>query len=135
MAKQPSGQSSPTRTITSERATRLFRLLTMIGKHPQPRPDLLQELDLDIRGFYRDLQFLRDLGITIDLVDTGYTLRSSFEQALAILPFPDANLNLHEAIQLSDGRSQAHRKLKALVEQVTGKPFRNRPRTKLPGSR
>ena len=43
-------------SLTSLRAARLYRLLTLLGTGPQTRGFLLRRLKLDVRGFYRDLE-------------------------------------------------------------------------------
>ena len=43
---------------------------------------LIGKLDLDVRGFYRDLQFLKDIGITVSLGEGGYVLSEGSEAKL-----------------------------------------------------
>jgi predicted DNA-binding transcriptional regulator YafY len=78
----------------------------------------MQRLHLDVRGFYRDLELLRDSGITIDLEGRRYRLLEKTATAIARLPFPDPRLTLGEAIQLARGRSQAHRKLQRQIADI-----------------
>jgi hypothetical protein len=115
--------------VTGERAGRLYRLITLLATAPQTREVLTRRLDLDVRGFYRDLELLRDFGVTVALAAHRYTLGEAAESALSKLPFPDPHLSLQEAIDLSTGRTGAHRKLKAQIHQITGKlPGRGRVR-------
>jgi hypothetical protein len=111
-------------SLTSPRAARLYRLLTLLGSGPQTRGFLLRRLRLDVRGFYRDLEALRALGIEVTTSDeTKYALVGDLDAALARLPFPDPGLNVRDALQLADGSTAAHRKLKQRV-----KSFLNGPR-------
>jgi predicted DNA-binding transcriptional regulator YafY len=104
--------------VTAERAQRLFRMLNLLGKGPQTRIALTRKLRLAVRGFYRDLETLRDVGISIKLQDSRYTLQDDLAAALLRLPFPDPGLTLGEARQLARGRLAVHRKIQALLEKV-----------------
>jgi hypothetical protein len=112
-------------TLTPLRAARLYRLLTLLGDGAQTRNFLLRRLKLDIRGFYRDLEALRSLGIEVETTgdETRYALAGELDDALARLPFPDPGLTVRDALQLADGSTAAHRKLKQRVHS-----FRNGPR-------
>jgi predicted DNA-binding transcriptional regulator YafY len=128
--RQTSAPTSP-RAVTGDRAGRLFRTITLLATAPQTREVLTRRLDLDVRGFYRDLELLREYGVTVALANHRYTLGESAESALAKLPFPDPHLSLQEAIELSQGRTGAHRKLKGLIETIVGKlPRAKAPRRK-----
>lgn len=104
-------------TLTASRAARLYRLLTLLGAGPQTRAALLRRLKIDVRGFYRDLEALRALGI--DVTTSGdepkYALAGELDDALAKLPFPDPGLNVRDALQLANGTTAAHRRLKQRV--------------------
>jgi hypothetical protein len=108
-------------SISPTRAARLFRLLALLAAGPKSRSLLLKRLKLDLRGFYRDLEKLRSFGIVPTLQGQRYSLRESLDQAITRLPFPDPKLNLREAMLLARGRTAAHRRLKAQIEQITGK--------------
>src|SRR5215471_5895977 len=98
-------------TLTGQRAARLYRLLILLGDGPQPRQLILRRLKLDVRGFYRDLEALRGLGIEIHSGDGNrYSLTIDLEDALARLPFPDPGLNFRDVQQLAKGDTAAHRK-------------------------
>jgi predicted DNA-binding transcriptional regulator YafY len=105
--------------VTAERAARLCRLLHLLGKGPQTRDILTHKLGLDVRGFYRDLEVLRTVGILVELEEHRYVLKGAASKAVALLPFPDPRLTLGEAQQLAKGRSVAHRKLREQVKQIT----------------
>jgi predicted DNA-binding transcriptional regulator YafY len=111
--------------LTPLRAARLYRLLTLLGDGAQTRNFLLRRLRLDVRGFYRDLESLRSLGIEVTTTgdETRYTLVGDVEDALERLPFPDPGLTVRDALQLAVGSTAAHRKLKQRVNS-----FRSGPR-------
>jgi hypothetical protein len=111
----------PAVALTPPRAARLYRLLTLLGHGPQPRPALLRKLKLDVRGFYRDLEALRGLGIEIHPdAQARYGLTGELDDALAHLPFPDPGLSVGDALQLSNGASPAHRRLRRRVNDFLG---------------
>ena len=104
--------------VTIERAQRLFRLLKLLGKGPQTRDSLTRKLRLAIRGFYRDLEVFREVGIHVKLHDSRYHLQDDLDAALDRLPFPDPNLTLGEARQLGRGRTPVQRKIKGLLDKI-----------------
>jgi hypothetical protein len=106
--------------VTADRAARLYRLVKLLGRRPQPRHVLCAQLALTVRSFYRYLELLREVGIGVELVDSTYRLRGTVAQALDKLPFPDPGLTFGDVLQLAKGRTAAHRKLKAQVVAVTG---------------
>lgn len=116
MAKKRS--TSEPKAVTAERASRLYKLLHLLGKGPQKRDTLIRRLRLDVRGFYRDLELLSEWGIVISLVQHRYILEEDADEAADRLPFPDPRLTLGEVRQLVKGRTKAHRKLQALVAAI-----------------
>jgi hypothetical protein len=114
MAKKRS--ASAITSVSPERAGRLFRLLTLLGVGPQTRTNLTRRLRLGVRGFYRDLEVLRDVGIQVALANGKYVLDENADAAIERLPFPDPGLSLGEARQLARGKFAAHRKIR---EQLT----------------
>jgi len=119
--RRPKPASHPSGPISAERSARLYRLLRLLRDGPKARKVLLRRLHLDIRGFYRDLEKLRQLGVGLDLDNHHYRLRRPFDHAIARLPFPDPQLNLHDAIVLARGKTAAHRMLRRQIESITGK--------------
>jgi biotin operon repressor len=107
-------------SVTSDRFARLHLLLTLLSRSPQPRDVLARKLKLDVRGFYRDLDVLRHAGVTVVLSGGKYHLTESLENARKRLPFPDPLLTVGEALQLSQGRTAAHKRLKQLTERRLG---------------
>lgn len=121
MAKPRRGpsQAAP-RTVTADRAARLYRLLHLLSGASRTRDVLMRRLRLDVRGFYRDLEALRTAGIRVTLEGRLYTLEDDLDRAVACLPFPDPGLTLGQAMQLAKGRTAAHRKLKEQIAQIVG---------------
>src|SRR5579885_1524241 len=76
-------------TLTPQRASRLYKLLTLLGRGPQTRATLL-----------------RGLGIEV-VPDPGnkYALADDLDEALSRLPFPDPGLNVRDAQQLAQGNT------------------------------
>lgn len=118
MAKKRASPVRPAHAVTAERAARLYRLLTFLAEGPQTRTAITRRLRLGIRGFYRDLEVLRGVGLEVELVQGRYHLPRAGARAIDQLPFPDPGLNLGEARQLAKGRSPAHRKLKQQIDQI-----------------
>jgi predicted DNA-binding transcriptional regulator YafY len=108
------------RSVTIERATRLYALITLVAEAPRARQELIRRLRMDIRGFYRDLNLLRAAGIDLVMAGGKYRLDQSRASAYAMLPFPDPRLTLGEAREVARGRSAAHRKLTRLIGSITG---------------
>jgi hypothetical protein len=103
--------------VTADRFTRLCRLLSLLADAPRTRDRLTRDLDLDVRGFYRDLELLRAAGIAITLHDGEYALSDALDTAVARLPFPDPHLTLGEARQLARGRSRSHQYLQSQIDE------------------
>ena len=121
MAKQSGAQArAAPSAVTAERARRLHRMLNLLVAGPRSREQLRRQLKLDVRSFYRDLELLRQAGIAVGLVNRLYALDMAPATAFALLPFPDPHLSLGDALQLAKGRSTAHRKLKAMVDEIVG---------------
>jgi predicted DNA-binding transcriptional regulator YafY len=114
--------------LTTQRAARLYKLLSLLGESSLTRRILLTRLKIDVRGFYRDLEALRAFRIEIGMGDDNrYSLPISLDEALSRLPFPDPGLSVRDVLQLCNGTSAAHRKLRHSVNsflQVSG----SRPR-------
>lgn len=102
--------------VTPERFTRLVRLLRLLATSSSSREDLTQQLRVDVRGFYRDLELLRGSGIGVSLEEGRYRLTDPVENALDRLPFPDPHLSLGEIRQLARGRSKLHQKLHKRID-------------------
>lgn len=116
MAKK---RAAPTAaSVTAERAGRLFRMLTLLAVGPQSRTTLTRRLRLGVRGFYRDLEVLRDAGIQVVLANGKYALLEDAAAAIERLPFPDPGLTLGEARQLARGRHDANKKIRQQLHKI-----------------
>src|SRR5581483_7095625 len=112
VTRRPSTRGTPERaSVTPDRFARLNLLLTLLAKTPQTREVLARKLKLDIRGFYRDLEALRQAGISVLLEEGRYHLTGPLDAARNGLPFPDPMLTLGEVTHLAKGRTAAHRHL------------------------
>jgi len=118
MAKKRKVIPALAKTVTANRAARLYRLLMLLGKGPQTRAGLTRRLKVGVRDFYRDLVVLNKVGIDVILENGRYLLAEDSTQAIDRLPFPDPGLTLGEARQLAKGRSRAHKKLKEQIDQI-----------------
>ena len=106
-------------SLTGARAARLFRLLAILGDGPASRQRILRKLRVDVRGFYRDLETLRELGVDVlSGDDNRFALAVDLDDALALLPFPDPGLNFRDVQLLARGETVAHRKLRRRLNSV-----------------
>ncbi|MFO0849217.1 MAG: hypothetical protein U0871_11780 [Gemmataceae bacterium] len=113
-------RTDPAPAVTAARAARLYRLLAQIADSARTRPVLLRRLRVDLRGFYRDLELVRELGIRVDSDGDRYKLSGTLDDALTRLPFPDPGLSLREALLLANGRTDAHKKLRTRINTFIG---------------
>jgi len=111
-------KTSQAKSVTPERAARLYRWLQLLERGPLTRTALIKKLRLDVRGFYRDLELLRDSGIRLSLIRKVYYFQEKLSAAVCRLPFPDPHLTFEEAFQLSKGRTPAHQKLKVQIARI-----------------
>ena len=118
MAKKHTATQASERSVTSERARRLYRLLKLLAASPQTRSTLIKRLKLDIRGFYRDLEALRESGIEVRMAAQRYSLEQHFNESVQLLPFPDPHFTLGDATILAKGPSKAHRKLREELNRI-----------------
>src|SRR5262245_14463732 len=88
-------------SVTAERFARLHLLSTLLSRAPQPREASLRRRRLAVRGFSRDLEVLRQAGVTVVLSAGKYQLVEGLTVAQKRLPFPDPLLTVGEALQLA----------------------------------
>ena len=119
LKRKPAVKAGPP-AITPARAARLYQLLTLTSAAARTRPALLKKLKVDLRGFYRDVNFLREQAIGLTCDGDRYRLDGDLDAALDKLPFPDPGLSLRDAIQLAEGRTAAHRRLKTRLTSFLG---------------
>lgn len=118
MARNSTPAMAP--AVTPGRAGRLYRLVSLTAEGPRTRKHLLGKLKLDVRAFYRDLEFLRGLGVDVVADGDKYHLASELDSALAKLPFPDPGLSFRDVLALSRGTGDAQKKLRRRIESYTG---------------
>ncbi len=123
MVKQPRSRSKAAPQIerpavTPERFARLYLLVEILANASKTRDFLARRLNVDIRGFYRDLDLLRKAGVPITLTEGRYGLAEKLDDALSRIPFPDPHLTLGDARQLAKGRTKTHQQLKAQIDQA-----------------
>ncbi len=120
MARKKTSPSVASRTtgITADRFVRLYRLLHLVGAAPQRRATLLRRLRTDVRGFYRDLELLRKLGIEVTVLGQRYGLTGNLEESLALLPFPDPHLLYADVLLLIEGDARARQKLRQRFQDL-----------------
>lgn len=114
--------SDEMRAVTADRVARLYRLVSHLASKPVPRQSLLKRFGMNQRSFYRDIEFLRSIGISVVAADTKYSLQIDFDAALARLPFPDPALTLGQAIVLAKGKTAAHKAMQLRVKAIVDQP-------------
>ena len=129
MTARTGGARRGTAQITAARAARLHRLVELLSQGGRARPDLLRDLGIGLRTFYRELDFLRRCRIKIRLNRGEYTLNGSLTKAETVLPFPDPRLSFAEAAELARGKTPAARRLAGLLKSVLD-ASRGRARTR-----
>jgi hypothetical protein len=117
MKRAPS-RKRPAGHISLGRASRLYRLVALLGESPRDRESLLSSLGVGLRTFYRELDLLRRCGIKVQRADRAYTLKATAEDAQGRLPFPDPQLSFAEMIELARYQGEAARRLAALLDSV-----------------
>lgn len=106
--------------LSPVRAHRLCKMLIALGHGPQPKEKLVRKLRVEERGFFRDLQLMRKLGIAVTATGNRYLLMMSFGEALSKLPVPDLKLSLRDALELSHGHSPTQRRVRRKLESLIG---------------
>jgi len=119
MAKKRVTAPPAPKSVSLDRASRLYKLIKLLDMGPKSRAVLLRKLKIDIRTFYRDLELLRECRIAVTLERRMYELAQDAGKALAALPFPDPGLTLGEAKLLARGRTAIHAKLRRLLAAIS----------------
>mgnify|MGYP001037478301 CR=1 FL=1 len=119
MTDSPGGRRRPSIHITLPRASRLHRLITILGESPRTRDAVLAQLGIGLRTFYRELELLSKCGVKVRHKDRLYTLTTTVEQAEGRLPFPDPQLSFSEMADLARCDCEAGRRLGRLLASVT----------------
>ena len=97
-----------TATVTRDRAARLAKFLKLLSGPAKTRAALMAKLKTDQRAFYRDLRFLRSLGIEVGADGDKYVLEGPLDSARAKLPCPDPGLTMAEVQTASRQLASAH---------------------------
>ncbi len=129
MTDSPGGRRRPSIHITLPRASRLHRLISILGANPCTRDAVLSQLGIGLRTFYRELELLARCGVKVHHKDKLYTLTTTVEQAEGRLPFPDPQLSFSEMADLSRCDCESARRLARLLASVT-RPAEPAPRRK-----
>lgn len=104
--------------ITLARAARLHRLVRLLGLGPRSREEILNELAIGLRTFYRELELLNRCGVKVQFKNKAYRVQSTTEQAEGRLPFPDPQLSFAEMAELSRHPGGAAKRLAELLASV-----------------
>jgi len=116
--------------ITLQRAARLHRLVGVLAESPLSRDDILAELRIGLRTFYRELELLKRCGVKVRHKSKLYLLQATPEQAEGRLPFPDPQLSFAEMAELAHCDCPAGKRLAELLAVVTQRPEPPQPQPK-----
>jgi predicted DNA-binding transcriptional regulator YafY len=134
MKRPANPRRRPVVQITLGRASRLYRLVTMLESGPTSRDSLLDKLSIGLRTFYRELDLLKRCGIKVRRDGKNYELRSSMAEAEGRMPFPDPQLSFAEMAELARLPGEAARRLdeiyKGVIEPPPPRPKARRRRKK-----
>jgi predicted DNA-binding transcriptional regulator YafY len=108
----------PAVNISLGRASRLYRLVSLLAASPRDRDALLTLLGVGLRTFYRELDLLRRCAIKVQRVDKAYALKTSAEESQGRLPFPDPQLSFAEMTELAGYGGVAASRLARLLDSV-----------------
>lgn len=119
--------ASPTRKrpvyqITLGRASRLYRLVTMLEVEATSREVILDRLMIGLRTFYRELDLLKKCGIKVRRDGKTYALTSTRAEAEARLPFPDPQFSFAEMAELARLPGEAALRLAEIYRGVVEPP-------------
>lgn len=130
MAVEGGQRRRPSVQITEARAARLHRLVRNLAETVRTRQELLDELGLGLRTFYRELELLRRCGIKVRMTARKYMMTTTVEKAEELLPFPDPRLSFAEMRELAGGEGGAARRLSLLLDRVLTAPSGKKKGTK-----
>jgi hypothetical protein len=112
----------PAVKITMGRAARLRRFVALLAQRPRGRDEILREIGIGLRTFYRELVLVKKCGIKVLIRDRAYTIPAPAESAEGLLPFPDPQLSFAEMLELSRGPGRAAERLAGMLARVTHHP-------------
>ena len=130
MSPALSARRRPSVHITLQRAARLHRLVSFLATSAAAAPDILAELRIGLRTFYRELELLKRCGVKVRHKAKLYHLMATAEEAEGRLPFPDPQLSFAEMAELARCDCPAGRRLADLLVSVIhpAEPSRRRHR-------
>jgi hypothetical protein len=76
-------------------------MVAFLAQSARTRPEILSHLQIGLRTFYRELDFLKRCGVKIRHKNKHYTLLATAEEAEGRLPFPDPQLSFAEMAELA----------------------------------
>ena len=118
MSRFSSRRRRPSLHITLPRAARLHRLVRFLAEAPRNRMAILSELQISLRTFYREWEWLKRCGVKVRQRSKLYFLWATAEQAEGRLPSPDPRLSFAEVAELARCDCAAGRRLGALLAEV-----------------
>ena len=122
MKRPATPRRRPVVQITLGRASRLYRLVTILATGPPARDALLDRLAIGLRTYYRELDLLKRCGIKVKRDGKNYHLSSTIPEAEERLPFPDPQLSFAEMAQLAAHPGTAARRLAEILKGVVEAP-------------
>ena len=108
--------------ITFARASRIHRLVRLLTESPRRRDDLLADLQIGLRTFYRELELLQRRGLKVSRLLKDYRIKGTLAAAEARLPFPDPQLSFAEMAELAKLPGETPRRLAELLASVIAPP-------------
>jgi hypothetical protein len=122
MKPRPNSRRRPGVEITLGHAARLLRFVRLLDQNPCGREELLRELGIGLRTFYRELEFVKKRGIKVRRKDRAYSLLTTARKAEGLLPFPDPQLSFAEVAELARCPGDAGQRLADLLARVIHSP-------------
>jgi hypothetical protein len=93
-----------------------------LAEAPRNRPAVVSELQIGVRTFYWELQWLKRCGVQVRQRSKLYVLMATAEEAEGRLPFPDPQLSFAEVAELAGCDCPAGRRLADLFAEVIHRP-------------
>ncbi len=97
-------------------------MVAFLSSSPRNRTEILSDLRIGLRTFYRELELLKRCGVKVRHKAKLYHLLATADEAEGRLPFPDPQLSFAEMAELSRCDCPAGRRLAALLASVTRPP-------------
>ena len=120
MSPAPVSRRRPSVHITLQRAARLHHLVSVLASSARSRAEVLSDLRIGLRTFYRELELLKKCGVKVRHKAKLYHLLATAVEAEGRLPFPDPQLSFAEMAELARCDCAAGRRLAELLASVIG---------------